>query len=58
MFTPLFEHKIKAKRSKYEFTHLCVKYFGHMVGSGELCVDPDEVSAEVDWAVPQDNKGV
>ena len=35
-----------------------VKYFGHVVGSGELRVDPDKVSAVADWAAPRDIKGV
>ena len=29
-----------------------------MVGSGELRVDPDKVSAVADWAAPRDIKGV
>ena len=35
-----------------------VKYLGHVVGSGELRVDPDKVSAVADWAAPRDIKGV
>ena len=31
---------------------------GHVVGSGELRVDPDKVSAVADWAAPRDIKGV
>ena len=58
MFTRLFEHKLKAKRRKSEFTHSCVKYLGHVVGSGELRVDPDKALAVADWAAPCDIKGV
>ena len=58
MFERLCKHKLKAKRSKYEFACSCVKYLGHVVGSGELCVDPDIVSAVADWAAPYDIKGV
>ena len=29
-----------------------------VVGSGELCVDHDKVSAVADWAAPRDIKGV
>ena len=58
MFTRLCKHKIKAKHSKCEFGCSCVKYFGHVVGSGELCEDPDKVSAVADWAAHQDIKGV
>ena len=52
MFTQLCEHKLKAKHSKCEFEHSCVKYLGHVIGSGELCVDPDKVLALADWAAP------
>ena len=58
MFTQLCKHKLKVKHSKCEFAHLHVKYLGNVVGSGELCVDPDEVSAVADWAAPHDTKGV
>ena len=58
MFNRLCDHKLKAKRSKCEFTHSRVKYLGHVVGSGELRVDPDKVSTVADWAAPRDIKGV
>ena len=58
MFTQLSEHKLNAKHSKYEFASSCVKYLGHMVGSGELHVDPDKVSAVADWVAPHDIKEV
>ena len=58
MFDKLRKHKLKAKRSKCEFAHSRVKYLGHVVGSGELRVDPDKVSAVADWAAPRDIKGV
>ena len=58
MFNQLCEHKFKAKHSKCEFAHSCVKYLGHVVGSGELRVDPDKVSAVADLAAPCDIKGV
>ena len=32
-----------------------MKYLGHVVGSGELCVDPDKVSAVADWAACSDS---
>ena len=47
MFDKLREHKLKAKRSKCGFAHSRVKYLGHVVGSGELRVDPDKVLAEL-----------
>ena len=58
MFDKLREHKLKAKRSKCEFAHSRVKYLGHVLGSGELRVDPDKVSAVADWAAPRHIKGV
>ena len=58
MFDKLCEHKLKAKHSKCEFARSHVKYLGHVVGSGELRVDPDKVSAVADWAAPHDIKRV
>ena len=54
MFTRLCEHNLKAKLSKCEFEHSHVKYLGHLVGSGELRVDLDKVSAVAGWAAPRD----
>ena len=48
----LYKHKIKGNHSKCEFVHSCVKYVGHMIGSGELRVDPDKFPAVADWAAP------
>ena len=58
MFDRLRKHRLKAKHSKCEFARSCVKYLGHVVGSGELCVDPDKVSAVADWAAPRNIKDV
>ena len=58
MFTRLCKHKLKTKRTKCEFACLHIKYLGHVVGSGELRVDPDRVSAVADWAAPHDIRGV
>ena len=58
MFNRLCDHKLKAKRSKCEFAQSHVKYLGHVVGSGELRVDPDKVLAVADWAPHRDIKGV
>ena len=58
MFDRLCKHKIKANHSKCEFDRSRVKYLGHVVGSGELRVDPDKVSSVADWAAPRDIKGV
>ena len=58
MFTQLWEHKLKAKRSRCEFAHSCVKYLGHVVVSGALHVDPDKVTAVVDCVAPREIKGI
>ena len=58
MFDKLREHKLKAKRSKCKFARSRVKYLVQVVGSGELRVDPDKVSAVADWAAHRDIKGV
>ena len=54
MFDRLCEHKLKAKHSKYEFACSHIKFLGHVVGSGELRVDPDKVSAVADWVALRD----
>ena len=58
MFNQLCKHKLKAKRSKCEFACACVKYLGHVVGSGKLRVDLDKVLAVDNWAALRDIKGV
>ena len=58
MFNQLCKYKLKAKHSKSEFARSCVKYLGHVVGSGELRLDPDKDLAVADWAAPRDVKGV
>ena len=39
VFLKVREHKLQAKLKKYEFSKPCVKYLGHVVGSGEVHVD-------------------
>ena len=39
IFNRLQEHRLQAKLKECEFRKQYVKYFGHMVGSGEFCVD-------------------
>ena len=58
VFDRLREHKLQAKLKKCEFGKPYVKYLGHVVGSGELCVDSDKVAAVLDWEPPKDIKGV
>ena len=58
MFTQLCKNKLKSKHSKCEFSCSHAKYVGHIVGSGELLIDPDKVSAVADWAAPRNIKGL
>ena len=39
VFDRLRKHKLQAKLKKCKFGKPYVKYLGHVVGSGELCVD-------------------
>ena len=48
VFDRLCEHKLQAKLKKCKFGKPYVKYLGHVVGSGELCVDSDKVAAVLD----------
>ena len=54
----LREHRLQAKLRKCEFGKPKVKYLGHVVGSGELSMDPDKVLAVLEWEPPTDVKQV
>ena len=58
MFDRLRKHQLHAKLKKCDFGKERVKYLGHIVGSGELCVDPDNIVAVASWEAPNDIKGV
>ena len=58
VFQKLREHKLQAKLKKCEFCKPCVNYLGHVVGSGEVYVDQDNVAAVANWEAPKDIKGV
>ena len=58
IFQKLREHKLQAKLKKCEFGKPRVKYFGHVVGSGEVHVDHDKVAAVTNWEATTDIKGV
>ena len=58
VFQKLREHKLQVKLKKCEFRKPRVKYLGHVVGSGEVHVDKDKVSAVANWEAPIDIKGV
>ena len=55
---PALQLQLRLYRDNYHFLRSRVKYLGHVVGSGELRVDPDKVSAVADWTAPRDIKGV
>ena len=57
-FQQLREHKLQAKLKKCEFGKPRVKYLSHVVGSGEVHVDKNKVSAVISWEPPRDIKGV
>ena len=42
VFQRLRQHKLQAQLKKCEFGKPCVKYLGHIVGSGEVHVDKDK----------------
>ena len=54
----LREHHLLAKLCKCEFGKPKVRYLGHVVGSGELSMDPDKVSDALEWEPPTDVKQV
>ena len=54
----LCEHHLRAKLRKCGFDKPKVKYLGHIVGSGELSMDPDKVLAVLEWEAPTDVKQV
>lgn len=58
VFDRLRQHRLYAKRKKCEFGKSRVRYLGHIVGSGELRVDPDKVAPVMDWPVPTSIKHV
>ena len=58
IFQKLKEHKLQVKLKICEFEKPCVKYLGHIVGSGEVHVHQDKVAAVANWEVPKDIKGV
>ena len=58
VFQRLREHKLQAKLKKCEFGKLHIKYFGYIVGLGEVYVNQDKVAAVANWEPPQDIKGI
>jgi hypothetical protein len=48
----LREHKLYAKRSKYEFWLKEVSFLGHIVSNGGIDVDPSKVEDVLNWKSP------
>ena len=42
VFERLLENRLYAKQKKCTFGHSTVRYLGHIVGNGELKVDPEK----------------
>ena len=58
MFEKLCSDKLFAKHKKCFFDKTSVKYLGHIVEVGSLCMDPDEVEAIHTWPKPTTVKGL
>ena len=58
VFQRLRVHKLQAKLKKCEFGKPCVKYLGHIMGSGEVNADKDKVAAVANWELPKGIKGI
>ena len=58
VFQRLRQHKLQVKLKKCEFGKPRVKYLDHIVGSGEIHMDKDKVTAVANWEAPKDIKGI
>ena len=52
VLTRLWEHKLYAKFSKYEFWHHEVPFLGHVLSDGGIMVDPTKVQEVLNWKAP------
>ncbi|THH07470.1 hypothetical protein EW145_g3348 [Phellinidium pouzarii] len=50
------EHHLYLKPQKCEFETQTVKYLGHIIGNGEVCMDPKKTLAVQDWPKPTNLK--
>ena len=49
VFQTLHKEKLLLKHSKCEFGKESLVYLGHVIGHGQIQIDPSKVSAIVDW---------
>lgn len=54
----LRENKLFCKPEKCDFDTKEVEYLGHIVGNGQLRMDPEKVKAMTEWPRPQNKKQV
>ena len=56
VFDVLQEHKLYLKPEKCEFDRDHVTYLGHIIGNGQIRMDPKNVKAVSDWPEPKNVK--
>jgi len=49
----VLKKKLYLKMSKCKFGKTCLVYLGHIVGRGELKIDPSKVDVIVNWPRPK-----
>ena len=54
----LRRHKLYLKPEKCSFAQATVEYLGHVIGNGEVRMDPAKVEAVHDWPIPNDKREV
>ena len=52
----LRENRLFLKPQKCEFESSSVKYLGHIIGNGEVKMDPKKIAAVREWPVPRNLK--
>ncbi|XP_073470462.1 uncharacterized protein [Aquarana catesbeiana] len=54
----LREHHLYAKAEKCEFEKLTIQFLGLVISADGIAMDPQKVSAVLDWPAPTDKKSV
>ena len=52
VFERLCQYKLYAKQKKCTFASCSIKYLGHIVENGQVCVDDDKVTTVRTWPTP------